>query len=167
MERQSDDNLKRNSLIYGAACLTVAEMILAQVVDGRFLPTLRYLAPLCGIVSLGLMFWPMFTLQRQGQAPPGENYMQATRLVEGGLFAVVRHPQYLGYMGLNLTFILIAQHWLVLLLGLAAIALFYRYARQEEKHLLAKFGRAYEAYMRRVPRFNLLLGIARLVRHRR
>lgn len=159
-------NLKRNGLMYGAACLTVAEMILAQVVDGRFFPTLRYLAPLIGVASLGLMFWPMFILQRQGEAPPGANYMQATRLVEGGLFAVVRHPQYLGYMGLNLTFILIAQHWLVLLLGLAAIALFYRHARREEEHLLQKFGHAYEAYMRRVPRFNLLLGVVRLMRRR-
>lgn len=160
---------KRNGLIYLATLFTLAVIMLSQVFYGRIFPSVRYLAPFLGVVSIGLMFWPMFVLQQQGQAQPGDNYMRTTALVDGGLFAIVRHPQYLGYMCLNVTFILIAQHWLILLLGSLAIALFYLYALQEEKKLLEKFGLVYQAYMRRVPRFNVLLvllAVSRRLRRR-
>jgi protein-S-isoprenylcysteine O-methyltransferase Ste14 len=159
--------LKQNSHIYLATLFTLAVMVLTQVINSRTYPLARDLALVIGIISLCLMFWPMFTLQRQGLVQPEEDYMQASLLVEGGLFAFVRHPQYLGYMCLNVTFMLIAQHWLILFLGFMAMALFYLYGLQEEKRLLEKFGTDYQAFMFRVPRFNILLGVIRWFRRRR
>ena len=105
----------------------------------------------------------MFTLRRYGRAQPGESYMQASTVVDHDLYAVVRHPQYLGYMCLTVTFMLISPHWLIILAGTSAMLLFYLYALQEEKSLLKKFGRAYQEYMGHVPRFNIIRGVIRMV----
>ena len=153
-------NLRENILFYLAALLTFSTIMLSAVLDGQCCGTIRYLAPVCGVGSLFLVFWPMFTLRRYGGAQPGENYMQATTVVDHGLYTVVRHPQYLGYMCLNVTFMLISPYWLIILVASVAIMLFYLYALQEEERLIKKFGRAYQEYMSRVPRFNIIGGLA-------
>ena len=156
-------NLREYMLFYLAGLLTLSTMVLSAVLDGQSSEPIRYLAPVFGVSGLFLTFWPMFTLRRYGQAQPGESYMQATTVVDHGLYAVVRHPQYLGYMCLNVTFILISPHWLSILVGSLAMMLFYLYARQEEKRLIKKFGRAYQEYMSRVPGFNIIVGMTRMV----
>ena len=85
-------------------------------------------------------------------------------MVRRGPYAVVRHPQYLGYILINLTFMLSNPLWLAFILGAVAIVCFYFYARQEEERLQASFGSAYQEYMQRVPSFNPLLGLLRLLR---
>ena len=156
-------NLRENILIYLAALLTLSTMVLSAVLDGQSCAPIRYLAPVFGVSGLCLYVWPMFTLRRYGRAQPGESYMQATTVVDRGLYAVVRHPQYLGYMCLNVTFMLISPYWLIILVGSLAILLFYLYALQEEERLIKKFGRAYQEYMSRVPRFNIIGGVVRTV----
>jgi protein-S-isoprenylcysteine O-methyltransferase Ste14 len=154
-------NLRRNILVYLAALLTVSQMLLADVVDGRRWEPLRYLAPVVGVIGFGLICAAMFTLHRRGGREPGGSYMQATRLVDRGPFAVVRHPQYLGYICLNVTFVLISQRWPIIALGSLATALFCLVALREEELLIEKFGREYREYTRRVPRFNMVLGLVR------
>jgi protein-S-isoprenylcysteine O-methyltransferase Ste14 len=150
-------------LFYLAGLLTLSTMVLSAVLDGQSSGLIRYLAPVFGVSSLFLAFWPMFTMRRYGRAQPGESYMQATSVVDRGLYAVVRHPQYLGYMCLNVTFMLISPHWLIILVGSLAMMLFYLYAHQEEKRLIKKFGGAYQEYMSCVPGFNIIGGMARRV----
>ena len=157
-------DLRRNILIYLAGLFTISEMMLADVLDGRSYAPIRYLTPIFGLIGLCFAFLPMFTLHRHGRVEPGKNYMQATTLVDRGLYSVVRHPQYLGYMCFNVTFMLISQHCLIILLGSLAVTLFYLYALREEKHLIEKFGREYKEYIRQVPRLNILLGLTRAVR---
>ncbi|MGC3874590.1 methyltransferase family protein [Halomonas sp. GXIMD04776] len=76
------------------------------------------------------------------------------RLVTGGLYALVRHPQYTG-----LFLALFGEgvvHWPTLFsIGLfPVIVLAYVWlAHREEKQMLARFGDAYRAYQRRVPMF--------------
>lgn len=156
-------NLRENILLYLAALLTLSTIMLSEVLDKQSYGPIRYLAPVFGVIGLCLAFWPMFTLRRYGRAKPGESYMQATAVVDHGLYAVVRHPQYLGYMCLNVTFILISPHWLIILVGSLAMMLIYLYALQEEKRLIKKFGKAYQEYIGRVPGFNIIRGIARTV----
>jgi protein-S-isoprenylcysteine O-methyltransferase Ste14 len=79
---------------------------------------------------------------------------QENRLATGGLYALVRHPQYTGlFIGLFGEGVV---HWptvfsvalfpvIVLAYGLLA--------RNEEKRVLAQFGDEYRAYQRRVPMF--------------
>jgi protein-S-isoprenylcysteine O-methyltransferase Ste14 len=155
------------ALIYLAALLTVGQMVLAAIADEGNEGWTRYLAPAFGLAGLCLVFWPMFALHRHGQAEPVASYMQATVLVDLGPYAVVRHPQYLGYMCLNATFMLASPRWPVIVLGSLAISLFCLYALREEQCLVNQFGYAYQAYMGRVPRLNILLGLVRFVRHRR
>lgn len=152
--------------IYLAGLATLVEIVLAEFVGSGPFPLLRYLAPLCGAAALVLIFWPMVTLSRHGEAPGGGSYMEAMRVVSRGPYALIRHPQYLGYICLNLTFIFSARHWLVFLCGVTAISLFCLQALREERELLDKFGPSYEAYMARVPRFNLLAGMVRLMSRR-
>lgn len=153
--------LAQYALIYLAGSMTLFQIVLALFVNGRSPAILRYLAPICGALGLLFIIWPFYTLQRHGGVASGSSYLATTQVVARGPYAIVRHPQYLGYICLNLTFMLIAPQGLILLLGLAASTCFYLQALREEKDLLQKFGQAYRVYMRRVPRFNLLLGLAR------
>lgn len=74
------------------------------------------------------------------------------RLMTEGLYAFVRHPQYLG-----LFVALFGEgvvHWPTLFsVGLFPLIVFayYRLAKREERQMLEQFGDAYRAYQRRVP----------------
>ena len=76
----------------------------------------------------------------------------------------MRHPLYLGYILINLTFMLSNPTWLALVLGLLAIAGYYLYTGQEDKRLQTAYGAAYQNYMQRVPSLNPLRGLLRLLR---
>ncbi len=112
-------------------------------------------------LSIVFMFPPLRLLKQHGHVVEGGNYMRTTTVVDQGLYAVVRHPQYLGYMLLTGGFVLVTQYWLSVLLGLIAITCFYLQAVAEERYCIAHIGAAYEHYQRRVPRFNVILGIIR------
>ena len=75
------------------------------------------------------------------------------RLATERLYGVVRHPQYTGiFLGLFGQLI----HWptipTVVLFPIVVWA-YVRLARREERQMIERFGDAYEAYRRRVPRF--------------
>jgi protein-S-isoprenylcysteine O-methyltransferase Ste14 len=125
---------------------------------------LRLMAVVTGVGCLPLIFLPMFTLKRHGEVPEGESYMATTRVVDRGLFGVVRHPQYLGYILMGITFALVSQRWYSV--GLAALGsvFFLLHTRQEEGVLQDRFGPEYVDYMARVPALNLLSGLARALR---
>jgi protein-S-isoprenylcysteine O-methyltransferase Ste14 len=109
------------------------------------------------------IFTPFVLLRRYGQAEDSKTYMQTRAVVDRGLYAITRHPQYLGYMLLAWGFALLSQHWVAVLLAAAAATFFYLQAVKEEIYYLAQLGEPYEQYLRRVPRFNLVLGVARLL----
>jgi protein-S-isoprenylcysteine O-methyltransferase Ste14 len=143
---------------------TVALFLADRILD-RGGNVLLHRAGIVILISGGLLaFPPMFTLKKHGQVEAGKNYMHTSTVVDRGLFSVVRHPQYLAYVLLNLGFMLSSQRWAVIVLGTLAIAFFYLQAVAEEKYCYGKFGEDYRLYAQRVPRFNLLLGIARRVR---
>lgn len=106
----------------------------------------------------------MFTLRRHGRAPEGKSYMHATVVVERGPFALVRHPQYLGYMLFAATAVLISRHWAVVVLATAAVVALYRHTLEEERVCLRRLGEPYARYMKRVPRFNVFAGALRALR---
>jgi protein-S-isoprenylcysteine O-methyltransferase Ste14 len=110
---------------------------------------------------------PIFTLRRRGGVSNGQSYIHTTILVDSGIYAVVRHPQYLSFMLLNTGLMLVAQHGLITVLGVAAIGLDYRIALEADREAIVKFGDDYRLYMDRVPRVNFLTGLVRLLRHRK
>ena len=110
------------------------------------------------------VFAPFLLLRKHGRLDDGKTYMQTQAVVDHGPYAITRHPQYLGYMLLACGFALLSQHWAAALLAAAAVVPFYLQAAQEERYCLERLGEPYAQYLRRVPRFNAILGIARLLR---
>ncbi|TAL85984.1 MAG: isoprenylcysteine carboxylmethyltransferase family protein [Candidimonas sp.] len=76
------------------------------------------------------------------------------RLATNGLYALVRHPQYIGlFVGLFGEGVV---HWPTIFsvaLFPVIVLVYWRLARNEEKRALAEFGDEYRAYRRRVPMF--------------
>jgi protein-S-isoprenylcysteine O-methyltransferase Ste14 len=90
--------------------------------------------------------------------------MQAEEVVQQGLYALIRHPQYFGYMLLTCGFALLSQHWVAVLFAILSVVFFYVQAAQEERHCLARYGEPYNRYLQSVPRFNLIQGVWRVLR---
>ena len=146
--------------------------IIAQFVLGLFflynwarLDALLYIGWAVWASSFVLGWMPIFIFRQKGGVQKGEGYIQTTVLVDTGLYAVVRHPQYLAMILLSLALILISQHWLVALIGVAAMVSVYLAMREEDGRLIEKFGDDYKRYMESVPRANFLVGFIRLARH--
>ena len=120
------------------------------------------------IMCLSAIFgWlPILTFRRLGGVPKGRSYMETTVLVDRGVYAIVRHPQYLAGVLLGLGLSLIAQHWLVGFLGAIVVIVSYAGTYPEEQALREKFGVRYEEYVKRVPRMNFVLGLLRLLRRK-
>ena len=70
----------------------------------------------------------------------------------------------MGWLFMYVALILLSQHWLTAIIGIPGIVCVYLISRQEDQHLIEKFGDDYKDYMQKVPRMNLLVGIIRLVR---
>jgi protein-S-isoprenylcysteine O-methyltransferase Ste14 len=77
---------------------------------------------------------------------------QKTRLVQNGIYAVIRHPLYTSVMAAALGWALVWQSWPALLAGLALIPLLDLKSRREERWLREQFPE-YPEYAKRVRRF--------------
>lgn len=119
---------------------------------------LRYAGGALLILSPIFIFLPFIQLPRLGGSE-GKTYMQTTSLVQHGLYAIVRHPQYLGYMLLVFGFSLLLQRWYGYLLASLSILGFYFQAGEEDLELARRFGPEFYTYRERVPQFNLFTGL--------
>lgn len=150
----------RYSIPGWAAIILFAALVVANglLPDGKLL-WIRYTGVLVLVPAPVLMFLPFAQLAKYGESE--SNYMETKVLVDRGLYAIVRHPQYLGYILLYPGFALLSQHWITLAIAAGGVATLYSQAVAEEHFCQSKFGRAYDDYMARVPRFNLILGLWR------
>jgi protein-S-isoprenylcysteine O-methyltransferase Ste14 len=106
---------------------------------------------------------PMIQFRLQGGVEKGDSYIKTTKLVTSGLYAVVRHPQYLASVIISIALAFMSQHWLVAILVLPPIIFTYIDTSQEDKVLIEKFGEEYERYKRQVPKMEPISGIIRLI----
>ena len=74
------------------------------------------------------------------------------RLVQNGIYAVIRHPLYTSVMAAALGWALVWQSWPALLAGLALIPFLVLKSRREERWLREQFPE-YPEYAKRVRRF--------------
>ena len=147
------------------ACFPVNPLVLTGLLEPGFYLTLFVLGWIVWAVGMILVMAPIIMFPRRGGVPKGKSFVHTTQLVDTGIYAIVRHPQYLG--GILAIFIatpLLYPHWLFVVLGILGIAILYWSTKEEEKRLIARFGGDYQAYMKRVPGMNLILGIIRLWR---
>jgi len=107
---------------------------------------------------------PIITLKKKGRVPEKKSYIHTTALVDSGIYAVVRHPQYFAGVLMSLALALITQYWMSVILFIPVAAGFYWDSLRADQNLVAKFGSEYEAYMEKVSGMNPLKGILRRAR---
>ena len=116
-------------------------------------------------VFSGLIFGmlPTFEFRKKGGVKKGKSYIHTTKIVDTGIYSIVRHPQYLTFMLWSIAGMLLFQHWIVILLGIPVLPLTYFDMIQADKDAIDKFKEDYEKYMQKVPRANFILGIIKKV----
>ena len=148
--------------ILGIACFPVNPLVLTGVIEpGYYLP-LFVLGWISWAIGMVLVMTPIVMFPRRGGVAKGKSFVHTTKLVDTGVYAVVRHPQYLGgILALFLATFLLYPHWLFVVMGIPGVTILYFSTAAEENRLIEQFGDDYRAYMKRVPRMNIIAGIIR------
>ncbi|PVY80456.1 protein-S-isoprenylcysteine O-methyltransferase Ste14 [Cupriavidus alkaliphilus] len=89
---------------------------------------------------------------------------QEGRLATTGLYAHIRHPQYVAFILVMAGFLLQWPTILTLLMFPVLAWMYVRLAKAEEQHALEAFGQQYEAYRSRTPGFFPRIRISQLFR---
>jgi protein-S-isoprenylcysteine O-methyltransferase Ste14 len=159
---------KGDFLFYVAGGLLVLAFVLGWFVSSpSALEMLHYIGWIIWAVGIVLIFLPMFVFYSKGRVEKGESFVHTKALVETGIYAVFRHPLYLGWLLMYPAIIFWGQHWLTAIIGIPGMVCIYLISKQEDQRLIEKFGAAYKRYMQSVPRMNFLVGVIRLVRRRK
>jgi protein-S-isoprenylcysteine O-methyltransferase Ste14 len=147
-------------------------LFISQIVVGVYLLSEVAQNEILAYIGVGLYVFsgmifgalPVFEFRKKGEVRKGRSYIHTTKLVDTGIYSVVRHPQYVTFIMWAIAGIFLFQHWVVILLGLPIIPLMYIDLIKADKDAIEKFGEDYKAYMKKVPRANFLLGIIRRFR---
>ncbi len=147
-------------------------LFLSQIVVGVYLVSEVSQNEVLAYVGVGLYVFsgmifgmlPVFEFRKKGGVREGQSYIHTTKLVDTGIYSVVRHPQYVTFILFAIAGMLLFQHWIIILLGIPIIPLTYIDLIKADKDAIEKFGDDYKAYMKKVPRANFLLGIIRRFR---
>ena len=102
---------------------------------------------------------PTFEFRKKGGVKKGKSYIHTTKLVDTGIYSIVRHPQYVTFILWAIAGMLLFQHWIIIILGIPIIPLTYIDLIRADKDSIKKFGDDYKHYMQRVPRANFVIGI--------
>ena len=150
--------------ILGVVCFPANPLVLTGVIEVESYLPLNIIGGIVWVFGMVLVMTPIVMFPRRGGVGKGESFVETTRLVSTGIYAVVRHPQYTGGIyAIFLTTLLWYPHWLFAVLGVIGSILLYLGTKEEDKRMIEKFGDDYIAYMQRVPRMNVFLGVIRLL----
>ena len=95
----------------------------------------------CGLVYIGRAWEVLYKAQR------------SHTLAISGPYATIRHPQYVGFIIVMLSFLLQWPTLLTLLMFPILVTMYIRLAHQEERDALAEFGEEYARYAAITPAF--------------
>ena len=150
------------------ACFPANPLVLSGLIETDSYLVLSVIGGVVWAFGMVLVMAPIIMFPRRGGVPKGKTFVNTTRLVDTGIYAVVRHPQYTGGIySIFLPTLLLYPHWLFALLGVMGTVLLVLSTREEDKRLVEKFGDEYVKYMQRVPGMNIFLGIVRAWRLRK
>jgi len=149
-------------------------LFISQIIVGVYLVSEVSQIEILAYVGVGLYVFsgmifgmlPVFEFRKKGKVRKGQSYIHTTKIVDTGIYSVVRHPQYVTFILFSIAGMLLFQHWIIILLGIPIIPLTYIDLIKADKDAIEKFGDEYKAYMKKVPRANFLLGIIRQFRKR-
>ena len=90
---------------------------------------------------------------------------KAKVLIKHGIYKVIRHPLYLGWiLSVFIATIFLYQHWIFIVIGTFGVATLYLISIEEERLNNRQFGNSYKNYMEKVPRMNLVLGFIKILK---
>ncbi len=150
-------------------------LIISQIIAGIYLLSSVSQIEILAYIGVGLYIFsgwifgmlPVVEFRKKGGIKKGKSYIQTTKLVDTGIYSIVRHPQFSTWILWAIAGMFLFQHWIVVLLGIPIIPLTYVDLLRADKRLIEKFGDDYKKYMQNVPRANFLLGIIRLLRRKK
>jgi len=148
-------------------------LFISQIIVGVYLLSDVLQIEVLAYVGVGLYVFsgivfgvlPVAEFRKRGGVKRGKSYIHTTKLVDTGIYSIVRHPQYVTFILWAIAGMLLFQHWIIIILGIPIIPLTYLDLIRADKDSIEKFGDEYKAYMKRVPRANFLLGTIRRLRH--
>jgi protein-S-isoprenylcysteine O-methyltransferase Ste14 len=146
-----------------AGLFIAAQFVLMFFFSVEGVQGLRTVGYILWVVVAILGFLPMISFHRKGGVPKGKSYIHTTKIVDTGIYGIIRHPQYLAFPLFSLAIMLVSQHWSNIVLGVPATVIGYWDALHADQGCIEKFGEEYRQYMQRVPRLNLFVGIYRLL----
>jgi len=150
------------------ACFPINPLVLTGVIEVNSYLALKIIGWVSWAFGMVLVMAPIAMFPRRGGVPKGKSFVKTTRLVDTGIYAIIRHPQYTGGIyAIFLATLLWYPHWIFVLLGTMGAVLTYFSIREEDKLLVEKFGDDYTEYKKRVPGMNFVAGTIRLMRRRR
>ena len=150
-------------------------LFISQIIVGFYLLSDVSQNVILAYIGVGLYFFsgwifgmlPIIEFRKKGIVKKGKSYIHTTKLVDTGIYSIVRHPQFITWILWAIAGMLLFQHWIVILLGIPIIPLTYIDLIRADKRLIEKFGNEYKQYMKKVPRSNFLLGLIRGLRIKR
>jgi protein-S-isoprenylcysteine O-methyltransferase Ste14 len=120
----------------------------------HFSDFLAQMIPIYPRVILSLPFFILsFILARSGLKTVFGDQREELLIIKTGVFAVVRHPIYLGSILLYLALIFISLSIVAFCIWIIIILFYYFISRYEERLLIDRLGSQYEEYMNEVPMF--------------
>jgi len=152
MRRETRDNILM--IILGIAFFTDIVAI------NMFSPAIGELVVIGWMIfGIGALFYIMsvLTLRRKGVG----------KIIDTGIYSIVRHPMYLGAMMMFFSHVLLGQNWIAAIGSAVAIVCCYMIVLSGDQRNIEKFGDDYKWYMQRVPRMNFLPGAVGLLRRRK
>ena len=146
-------------------CFPANPLVFTGVIEVESYTALSVVGVVVWVFGMVLVMAPIVMFPRRGGVAKGKSFVNTTKLVDTGIYAVVRHPQYTGGIyAIFLATLLLYPHWLFGVLGVIGTVVLYMGCREEDQRMIEKFGDDYRDYMKRVPRMNFILGIIRLWR---
>jgi protein-S-isoprenylcysteine O-methyltransferase Ste14 len=116
--------------------------------------------------AVGLIWASLLSPRNRGTAHQSVDAPCACIPMGGGIYAVIRHPRYLGWLLVYVAVMMLTQHWAAVACALPGMVCIYLISRQEDLRLAKELGPAYEQYMRCVPALNPVTGLLRLLRRK-
>ena len=102
---------------------------------------------------------PKKEFKKKGQIEKGKSFVYTTKLVNTGIYAIIRHPIWLTWILLSLSMTLMSQYWIMIFMGIIVMLIVYLETFRLDKRLIEKFGIEYKQYKKEVPRLNIIYGL--------
>jgi protein-S-isoprenylcysteine O-methyltransferase Ste14 len=130
-------------------------LFISQIIFGLYLLSEISQIEVLAYIGVGLYIFsgmifgvlPIFEFHKKGEVEEGKSYIFTTKLVDTGIYSIVRHPQYMTFILFAIAGFFLFQHWIVILLGLPIIPLTYFDLIKADNKGIEKFGEEYRYHI--------------------